>query len=402
MEFFRQHVWSPRPVLTDSKAQLEPSDSDQSFTNFPVNQETKHPLRSISSNSLASILAQSLDKENFGPRSPPGSLTACFPAFPTGGNVSTNTDPHKTNRWSVATFGQSDPSIRTSTTAEPTPNEDVLNSKRRGLQRKLSRVRSLAEMRSSLASDSRNSSSRRSEGKVDRSSFHLSLFRPQERERSPSPAVEMQEHQASTFASFVKRKMSSDSSMRISFKKQATMASEEDASVPLISSPVPFYSSADISKTAVSSATFDVEIKDQSPVIHSTLPAFSFESNFQRSHQCSNGIPQHFYYLLPDIIEEIESRRVSGDPNFSLALDPMTSTISCHQLDQLVSNQRSVSFSNAISSPRGARSPSARRRSAIDRPSNTEAYISKRLPPTPDASEHIYTLRASGWSLGLD
>lgn len=317
MGFFRQHVWSSRPALVTSTAQIAPSDSDQSFTNFPVNQETKHPLQSISSNSLASFLAQS-NKDCIA--SPIPTLTY------SGGNILTDTNHKITNRLSAATLRPSTPSVRTLTVPETTLNEDVSVLKKLGLRRKLSKVRSLADVRSAMSADSRNRSSRRSEANVDRSSFHSSFFRSQERVKSPSPMLDEHESQASTFTSFVKRKVSSDSSMRGSFKKQARSDPHEVASIPVISLPL----SSVPPNEAVPSVTPDAESKDQSPTRNRFLPAFSFESDLQRVTQSSGSSVQHFYYLLPDIIEEIESRRVSIDRNCSLAPSPVVSIINNH------------------------------------------------------------------------
>ncbi|KAJ9109273.1 hypothetical protein QFC21_000602 [Naganishia friedmannii] len=347
MGFFRQHVWSPRPALASSMTQLEPSDSDQSFTNFPVNQETKHPLRRISSNSLASSVLAHSNKENI-IRLPVPTLTY------SGGSTVLDLDHQSAKRLSVATLRQSAPSIRTLTVEESASTEDASDSRTLGLRRKLSKVRSLADMRfPRTTTDSRNSSSpRRPEVKADRSSFHPSIFRsPQEGgAKFPSPALDEQQLQASpppssssAFSSFVKRKMSSDSSMRVAFKKQARSASPEVASISIISLPTLYDKSAAPPNDTVLSVTLEPESSDQSLTSHSTLPAFSFESDCQRSDQSSSGSAQHFYYLLPDIMEEMESRRDSIDRNFRLASDPIVSTASDHP----GSDQCSVTLPNA-------------------------------------------------------
>lgn len=382
MGFFRQHVWAPRPSLSKSTAQLAPSDSDQSFTNFPVNQETKHPLRSISSGSLATVLAQS-SKENI------GSPLSTF-SHPSG-YISLDTYHHITNRSSVATLRQAALSVKTLVSHESTGTEDYSDSRRLGLRRKLSKVRSLADVRSALSVDSRNKSSRRSEVRVDRSSFHSSFFRSREEAHSSLHTSDVDVLQTLDSSSFAKRKMSSDSSMHVAFKKQAFRSvSPEVASIPVISSPIPCGKTAGLPNEATFSEKLDAKMQEQSSSRHSSSPILCFENDIQKSTQSSGGSP-HFYYLLPDITEEIQSRRVSIDGNPSIAANPIISSTSNRQTGL---NPRSITCPNtlvmfmnmklrlvgmtliacrysSIRPPRLAISASARRQSVPDLPTNT-------------------------------
>lgn len=227
MGFTLQKLWHGRA----GSAQVTASGSDNSFTSFPVNQDTKHPTFPQESpvESAASRAVAMLNKENVAPpsfamdhrREPALSIA------PSSSQLSTQYDIIHMDQEKNADLP------RSSARFDSSPTEGFNPPKRR-LGRTLSKVKSMTDIQFAVQS-SRERAPRMSEGNFSRLSYRsvdLGIVQP------PLGASHQQNKQGSArLSSFLRRKLSVDSLASLRFQRETKM-SPLGSGKQVVSSPI--------------------------------------------------------------------------------------------------------------------------------------------------------------------
>ncbi|KAJ9109904.1 hypothetical protein QFC19_001884 [Naganishia cerealis] len=221
----------------------------------------------------------------------------------------------------VATPQQLTTLNETSFIGDSTLEGNYPQSKKLGLRRKLSKVKSLVDMRSALLAEHRKSSPRRSDVNVDESSFRANSPRSLKETRHPLTVMEEQETNESTFSSFIKRTMSSDSLMRKTSKKGARSLSPEVTLTPATLTSTAGNTICPIPDEAMDSSRKVENTVELAP--SGTAPAeVHAEEKTKRSAQSSGSFSHHIHTILPDklpdITEETENKSVDMSRDHSM------------------------------------------------------------------------------------
>lgn len=313
MGFSLQELWHRRTESTS----LAASNSGNSFTNFPVNQETKHPRSAPRSPVKPTIRSAPIQNEmmNYAPCSTAPGYSRTPSLWST--SSSQQMKNHHYIPISVAQRQKHNAGATSNQTmnhAEPLEIEQ----RARGLKRTLSKVKSLTEIHHFPVQGLRGHTSRVFEGDVDRSSYAVAtLHAPAVEAPASCEAVNRQAKRESGLSSFIKRKLSADALWSpyhpVDQKGSPSVAAEPVISSPLLAETPWFHQDS----AFIQDAEFPYN-QDKLSNIGSPIQLFSPRNQTDGSPLDDPVIIYHTSPKLPEIREERENVNASDRNNASL------------------------------------------------------------------------------------